>query len=75
MRILIPEMSKAGWEVEVMYPDSTYQAPYSLDPDSPQFYPQTAEHPVGPWLRGLFEAVGSRSIGIRAGVPVARKGL
>ncbi len=73
--MLIPEMVKNGWEVEVMYPDATYQAAYSLDPDSPRFYPQTAEHPVGPWLHGLFEAVGSRSIGIRAGVPVARMGL
>lgn len=68
-------MVKAGWEVEVMYPDAAYQAAYSLDPGSPRFYPQTSEHPVGPWMRGLFEALGSRSIGIRAGIPVARRGL
>ena len=73
--MLIPEMVKAGWEVEVMYPDAACQAAYSLDPDSPRFYPQTSEHPVGPWMRGLFEALGSRSIGIRAGIPVARSGL
>jgi len=73
--MLIPEMVKTGWEVEVMYPDGTYQAAYSLDSDSPRFFPETKEHPVGPWLRGLFKAMGSRSIGIRAGVPVARKGL
>ncbi len=73
--MLIPEMEKAGWEVEVMYPDVTYQAAYSLDLDSPRFYLETKEHPVGPWLGGLFKAVGSRSIGIRAGVPVARRGL
>jgi glycosyltransferase involved in cell wall biosynthesis len=75
VRMLIPAMREAGWEVEVLYPDQSYQAAYSFDSESPRFYPDVPEHPVGPWMEEIFKVVGSRSIGIRAGVPLARKGL
>jgi hypothetical protein len=73
--MLIPAMREVGWEVEVLYPDQSYQAAYSFDPESPRFYPEVPEHPVGPWMEEIFKVVGSRSIGIRAGVPLARQGL
>ena len=73
--MLIPAMREAGWEVEVLYPDASYQASYSFDRESPRFYPEVPESPVGPWIKQVFEAMGSRSIGIRAGVPLARQGL
>ena len=73
--MLIPAMKEAGWEVEVLYPDQSYQAAYSFDPECAQYYPEVSEHPVGSWMPGIFRALGSRSIGIRGGAPLARQGL
>lgn len=73
--MLIPAMKEAGWEVEVLYPDQSYQAAYSFDPECTQYYPEVSEHPVGSWMPGIFRALGSRSIGIRGGAPLARQGL
>jgi hypothetical protein len=73
--MLIPAIREAGWEVEVLYPDQSYQAAYSFDPECIKYCPKVPEHAVGSWIKGLFQAVGSRSIGIRAGMPLARKGL
>lgn len=73
--MLIPAIREAGWEVEVLYPDQSYQAAYSFDPECIKYYPKVPEHAVGSWIKGLFQAVGSRSIGIRAGMPLSRQGL
>ena len=75
VRMLIPAMRQAGWEVEVLYPDASYQAAYSFDPECAKHYPDVPEHPVGPWGEEFFRALGSRSIGIRAGIPLVRKGM
>ena len=75
VRLLGFELQKIGWEVEVLHPDVSHQPAYSLEPTTDLFFPKVTEHPVGPWMQDVFKAVKSRSIGIRAGVPVARKGL
>lgn len=73
--MLIPAMREAGWDVEVLYPDQSYQAAYSFDPECIKYYPEVPEHPVRSWMPGIFRALGSRSIGIRAGMPLSRQGL
>ena len=75
VRLLAPELKKLGWEMEVLHPDGSFQPAYALEPGARKFFPVVTEHPVGPWMEGVFRAVRSGSIGIRAGVPVARKGL
>ena len=75
VRLLAFELQKIGWEVEVLHPDVSYQPAYALEPRTDLFFPKLTEHPVGPWMQDVFKAVGSGSIGIRAGVPVARRGL
>lgn len=74
-RMLAEELVRQGWKVEVLHPDTSYQPPYSHEPGSDSFFPQICQNEVGPWMKEMFQAVGSRSIGIRAGVPLARKGL
>ena len=75
VRLLATALAEAGWEAEVLHPDGSYQPTYSLEPGAGKFFPKVTEHSVGPWMEGVFQAVGSSSIGIRAGVPMAKKGL
>jgi hypothetical protein len=75
VRMLAPALAGAGWQVEILHPDASYQPGYSLEPGTERFFPHVPEKAVGPWMEGVFETVGSRSIGIRAGLPLARQGL
>jgi hypothetical protein len=75
LRLLACELPKLGWELEVLYPDGSYQPAYSFEPGAAKFFPKVTEHSVGPWMEGMFQAAGSSSIGIRAGAPVAKRGL
>jgi hypothetical protein len=75
VRLLAPALAEVGWEAEVLYPDGSFQPAYALEPGAAKFFTKSTEHSVGPWMEGIFRAVGSGSIGIRAGVPVARMGL
>ena len=75
VRLLAPALVGAGWQLEILHPDVSYQPGYALEPGAEKFFPNMPERAVGPWMEGIFRAVGSGSIGIRAGVPLARQGL
>ncbi len=75
VRLMASEMGKQGWEVEILYPGASYQPKHALEQGKGMDFPEVPEHEIGPWMDGFFKAVGSGSIGIRAGVPMARKGL
>jgi hypothetical protein len=75
VRLLAPALAGAGWQVEILHPDASYQPGYALEPGAEKFFTNVSESAVGPWMEGIFKVVGSRSIGIRAGVPLARQGL
>jgi len=61
--------------VEILHPGGSYQPRHGLEQGEGMVFPEVPAQEVGPWMDGFFKAVGSGSIGIRAGVPMARKGL
>jgi hypothetical protein len=74
-RHLAWELPKLGWEVEILAPDAAFQPPSCLDTDSDAFFaPDTPVHFVKEALPRLFRAVGLRSVGWRAFLPVLRTG-
>ena len=74
-RQLAWELPKLGWQVEILTPDSSYQKPFCLDPDSEAFFcPGTRVHCVRPCCQFLFERIGVGSIGWRALLPMLMAG-
>jgi hypothetical protein len=74
-RHLAWELPKLGWDVEILAPDAAFQPLSCLDTDSDEFFaPDTPVHFVKEALPRLLRAVGLRSVGWRAFLPVLRTG-
>jgi hypothetical protein len=74
-RHLAWELPKVGWEVEILVPNSSYQPPSCIDDNSTAFFPpDIPTHCVPEFCPDLFKAVGARSIGWRAIIPMLRAG-
>lgn len=70
-RLLAWTLPQAGWEVEVLCPDTSFQQASYLDGDSGAlFAPGTAVHSVSPHVSWLFRMLGFGSIGWRALMPM-----
>jgi glycosyltransferase involved in cell wall biosynthesis len=74
-RHLAWELSKLGWDAEILCPDSSYQRPSCIDGDSLPFFSSTvATHYVPPYHPIAFSALTLRSVSWRAFVPMLRVG-
>jgi hypothetical protein len=75
-RHLAWELPKLGWQVEILAPDVSFQPASCRDDDSAAFFaPDITAHHVGEFLPRLFRAAGLGTIGWRALLPMARRGL
>jgi len=74
MRLLAAHCRSHGWDVEICAPDASFQPDYATEPEPERFFPDVPVHSVGPWMPGLFRAIGAGTIGWRAMVPIGRKG-
>jgi hypothetical protein len=75
-RMLAWDLPAAGWRVEVLSPDVSYQHPLTIDIDSKGFFPSdTKVHPVGPWWPAVFRRLNMRTIGWRSVWPMYWQGL
>jgi len=74
-RLIAGELPKFGWEAEILSPEVGFQTEFSrLQGDGLEF-PEVPVHEVAPWQPGIFRAIGSRNIGVRAAVPIRHRGL
>ncbi len=74
-RHLAWELPAHGWDVEVLFPDQSFQRPEFTEPGTAWlFAPQTPLHPAPPAAAWLFELARMRSIGWRAWWPLLRAG-
>ena len=74
-RQLAWELPKLGWHVEILHADENFQPESCIDSDSaPFFAPGTPIHSVPELFPALFRAVGARTIGVRALVPILLAG-
>jgi glycosyltransferase involved in cell wall biosynthesis len=75
VRQLAWTLREFGWDVDILAPDRSYQPPACNDEDGAEFFaPNTRTHYASQYLPWLFRAVGLRSIGGRAIVPMWRAG-
>jgi hypothetical protein len=74
-RHLAWELPSHGWDVEVLFPDQSFQRPEFTEPGASWlFAPQTSLHPVPQAGAALFSLAGMRSIGWRALWPLHHAG-
>jgi hypothetical protein len=74
VRQIAGEMPNYGWDVEILSPDASFQTDFSRIQGQGAAFPEVPLHEVPPWQARLFDALGSRNIGIRASMPLRRVG-
>jgi glycosyltransferase involved in cell wall biosynthesis len=74
VRQIAGELPAQGWNVEILAPDASFQTDFSRIQGEDLAFPDVPAHPVHPWQPGLFARLGSRNIGIRASIPLRRRG-
>ena len=74
-RLIAGEFAGFGWEVEILSPDASFQTDFSRVQGAGMPFPDVPVHESRQWQPEVFKRLGSRNVGIRAAVPVRRKGL
>ena len=74
VRLIAAELPALGWNVEILAPDASFQTDFSRIQGDDLAFPDVPAHQVHPWQPRLFERLGSRNIGIRASIPLRRRG-
>ena len=74
-RLIAGELAGFGWEVEILAPDASFQTDFSRVQGAGMRFPDVPVHEAHQWRPEFFKRLGSRNVGIRAAVPVRRKGL
>lgn len=74
-RLIAGELPKFGWEAEILTPEASFQTDFSRVQGGGMEFPEVPVHEVAQWRPGLFRALGSRNVGIRATMPMRWRGL